>query len=698
MMKRYSILLILSCYSYLSYGQWHSDSTKNTVVCNAPSQQAYPKVCSDGTNGCFVVWQDSRHNGYGQIYIQKYDADGKAKWDSNGVRVCSTGFVQRGPIIASDGNGGAYVVWQDDRNPTTKPDLYSQHFLSDGSKTYGAFAKSIAKVVENSSDAGGQKNWTMIPDGLGNAYVAWEDSRLAITPESSRPDIYMTRLWPGGVRAPDTGVSVHNAPARQTEPYLIRDTLNRCFMAFSTNYTVAPYGIAVTQIDTSLNILWGGSGTPNVIYRNPNFTQNSARPRVVKYAGMYYMAWEELQSTGSAGWDILAQKLSNTGVPVWFLPATMTPSLSGDQVKATPNTDFAGGMQVIYENYQGNKNISSSRVLANGASTKPASPNHIYNVCDLTNDQRNPMAVPTEKGMLVFWEDTRKSADNASIFAQVIDTMPSRLYPVAGSRWGFPVSTDVGPTFSNKDQMDIAPRENGAIVVWRDSRNYNATNNDIYMQLVFKNSTLPIELADFRLTRQLANAVRIDWQTAMEKDNAGFEIERRLITGEVHDFEVIASYKNVSSLQGANSSSTLRNYSYLDIPSASGKYEYRLVDFSLDGERTSHAIKEIELGQSSATNDWVLVAASPNPFRGRTSVSFIAPRTAVVDLQVIDQLGRVVASPLKNSIVSNGAHTVAINASELGASGTYYYYLTARNAETGEVIFSAKPSVLNLIR
>src|SRR5262245_10878628 len=152
-MKRYCILLILSCFSFTSYGQWLSDSVRNTIVCNATAQQSMPRICSDGSNGCFVVWQDSRNNGYFQTYIQKFDADRVAQWTANGIRVCSTGFVQRGPIVASDGNGGAYVVWQDDRNPTTKPDLYAQHFTSDGTPTYGTFAKSIAKVVESTNDA-----------------------------------------------------------------------------------------------------------------------------------------------------------------------------------------------------------------------------------------------------------------------------------------------------------------------------------------------------------------------------------------------------------------------------------------------------------------------------------------------------------------------------------------------------------------
>ena len=107
MKNRYFFLFILSCYSLVSYGQWNSDSTKNTLVCNAPTQQAFPKICSDGNNGAFIVWQDSRNNGFTQIYIQKVSADGTMMWDTNGIRVCSTGFVQRSPVVAPDGQGGA---------------------------------------------------------------------------------------------------------------------------------------------------------------------------------------------------------------------------------------------------------------------------------------------------------------------------------------------------------------------------------------------------------------------------------------------------------------------------------------------------------------------------------------------------------------------------------------------------------------
>ena len=164
-MKRYCLLLLLAAYGQAAYGQWNSDSTRNTLVCNASAQQAYPRVATDANKNIFVVWADSRHSGFTQVYAQKFDANGVAKWAANGIRVCSTAFVQRGPIVAADDNGGAYIVWQDDRHngtPNTRPDLYSQHLNSDGGVMYGANGKAIEKVLQETNDPSMQKNWTIL--------------------------------------------------------------------------------------------------------------------------------------------------------------------------------------------------------------------------------------------------------------------------------------------------------------------------------------------------------------------------------------------------------------------------------------------------------------------------------------------------------------------------------------------------------
>jgi len=53
---------------------------------------------------------------------------GALPWGSNGVVVRDTLLRLFNQTMASDGMGGAYVFWQDDRSPG----IYGQHIVADG--------------------------------------------------------------------------------------------------------------------------------------------------------------------------------------------------------------------------------------------------------------------------------------------------------------------------------------------------------------------------------------------------------------------------------------------------------------------------------------------------------------------------------------------------------------------------------------
>ena len=50
---------------------------------------------------------------------------GELLWDSAGVKICDTIYSQWRQQIVSDGEGGAIIVWQDDRNGNNY-DIYAQ--------------------------------------------------------------------------------------------------------------------------------------------------------------------------------------------------------------------------------------------------------------------------------------------------------------------------------------------------------------------------------------------------------------------------------------------------------------------------------------------------------------------------------------------------------------------------------------------
>ncbi|HET6512094.1 MAG TPA: T9SS type A sorting domain-containing protein, partial [Candidatus Kapabacteria bacterium] len=225
------------------------------------------------------------------------------------------------------------------------------------------------------------------------------------------------------------------------------------------------------------------------------------------------------------------------------------------------------------------------------------------------------------------------------------------------------------PTVTAK-HVALVPRTNGAIAVFADNRNGNF---DIYAQLIFRDATLPIELASFDAKANANGQVVLDWKTANELDNAGFDVERRALNGSSDNaFAVIASYYDVASLRGSGTSSTPQYYSFVDQP-ATGIYEYRIADIGLDGTRTSHAAKRVEVG-AGAQATFSLGNAYPNPASSSLKIPFTVASSCEVILTVKNTLGQSVLEMQRT--FNAGDHLFQVELPEL-SNGSYLYQLTA---------------------
>src|SRR6185295_14104037 len=67
----------------------------------------------------------------GDIYVQRMDGAGNALWGASGIAICVAANLQQLPQIVSDDQGGAIVVWQDDRSDPNG-DIYAQRVNSSG--------------------------------------------------------------------------------------------------------------------------------------------------------------------------------------------------------------------------------------------------------------------------------------------------------------------------------------------------------------------------------------------------------------------------------------------------------------------------------------------------------------------------------------------------------------------------------------
>lgn len=98
-------------------------SASGEVVCNGPGTHAFPSIAADGRGGALLAWEDDRNGGGTDIYAQRIDSLGAARWTPGGIGACTASSSQYQPTVVSNPDTAGIVIWQDLRGST---DLYCQ--------------------------------------------------------------------------------------------------------------------------------------------------------------------------------------------------------------------------------------------------------------------------------------------------------------------------------------------------------------------------------------------------------------------------------------------------------------------------------------------------------------------------------------------------------------------------------------------
>ena len=174
---------------------------------------------------------------------------------------------------------------------------------------------------------------------------------------------------------------------------------------------------------------------------------------------------------------------------------------------------------------------------------------------------------------------------------------------------------------------------------------------------------IPVELTSFAASVQ-ENKVVLNWATATETNNQGFEIERKLFG---------SNYEKIGYVTGFGTTTELKSYSFKDENITSGKYSYRLKQIDFDGTFEYSNVIEVEV--DFTPKEYTLYQNYPNPFNPSTTISFSIPEGSFVTLKIYDMLGREVAILISEEL-SSGTYSQQWNAVGL-AGGIYFYSLQA---------------------
>jgi hypothetical protein len=175
---------------------------------------------------------------------------------------------------------------------------------------------------------------------------------------------------------------------------------------------------------------------------------------------------------------------------------------------------------------------------------------------------------------------------------------------------------------------------------------------------------VPVELVSFAATSN-GTEVNLNWQTATEINNKGFEIQKMF--GSV--------FETIGYVEGNGTTTENNYYSFTDNKVTSGTYTYRLKQVDLDG--TFKYSNEVEVNVIAAAV-FSLAQNYPNPFNPTTNINFSIPESGNVKLAVYNTLGQEVAT-LVNGVMAAGQHEVTLNAQSL-PSGAYIYKLQSGNS------------------
>ncbi len=196
-------------------------------------------------------------------------------------------------------------------------------------------------------------------------------------------------------------------------------------------------------------------------------------------------------------------------------------------------------------------------------------------------------------------------------------------------------------------------------------------------------NSLPVELVSFSAAMQ-NGIINLSWTTATEKNNYGFEVQRKYTAGDWQDIGFVKSQGN---------SLSITNYSYqdnLDTSAFVGVIYYRLKQMDLNGN--AQYLKQTEINIDILPKSYSLFNNYPNPFNPSTVIKYALPVDSRVTVKVYNIVGQLVKT-LVNFNQTAGEHKVLFNADGL-PSGVYFDYISTQSLDGNQSFTTVKKMML----
>lgn len=486
---------------------------------------------------------------------------------------------------------------------------------------------------------------SIAPDGVGGAFVAWEDRRVSI-PFGYFPDIYVQRVSNAGdVLWTANGIGVVTTPPGQTTTRIVSDASGGAVVLWSEWQSRDVAYLYAQRLNGEGSLQWGAAGVA--------ICTGGGRPEspemIPDGAGGAIVVWRDWRNSDLNDFDVYAQRISQSGTVEWTANGTALCFISGAQVGARVASDGAGGAIVAWEDDRHgylNTDIYVQRVMESGVPLWTANG---VEACTATDEQDQLQLIADDHGgAIICWRD-RHDGD-ANIYAQRVNSAGVAEWP----NNGLLVCGAVG---EQSEPRLISDETGGAIIAWDDLR--GGSGSDVYSQRIDGNGVpqwpadgIPIctstgGQATIGLVTDGFGGAIITWDD-QRSGIPRFYAQRTTMNGDLqwtHDGIPVSSaagwqYAPVITADGMGTAIL----AWMD--ERSGAPDIYAQHIALSPSGISPATRA--LGSMLSRN-------VPNPFNPRTMICFDLPSAGPVRLAVYDLAGRLVRTLIDESM-PQGSH------------------------------------------
>ena len=643
----------------------------------ASGNQDQARLASDGAGGAFIVWEDYRNESYSAVFAQKLTTAGARLWGDNGVFVVDHGSDAIAPALRPDGEGGLFVAWGDLIRGSLG--IFTQHLNSSGAHSFDTNGDDSAWGISGSCSS--VKN-------IGNddgVLVFWVDPRNA-----DGPHVYMQNLAreTGAPALEPNGVPVDlSLTGGQFSYQVLDDGDGGAFVLIEAGTDRAQQAF-LTRVDGSGNMVWDESKPVTPGFDIDSGLEYQERVRIAISGDHVVVGWSGVDTDYSDFYaEVGAQAFDFDGNHLWGddgLRITATadeiPDINEkfDAVVADGN----GGAWILWDS----GNWADTDILMQYVNAAGEIQYSADGVAFASGDgkQEAVRAVPrTGGGLIGVWLDYTAEDSNSDLIARAYDASGNLL-------WNTPVDMRTG---SQKTPMILSDRHGGAFVLYTDFS--NAVDDDAYQRHLLADGTL--EWNDANGEIYVAAGTQEDVTGAVVPREGWNGLVSMLSAEESGDTtgykDLFAQDSHVGPMGGAidheNYSGTFAEYYHtqrepaVSYDQADGVYA-SWIDMRASGKEDIKDIYTTRIDDVDTNVDlpqepraFHLAQNYPNPFNPETIIDFQIVTPGQVNLAVYNLSGQLV-STLVDGELASGTHQVRFDASAL-ASGVYVYRLTSNN-------------------